>query len=72
MNNTRTYVDKYCDTEARYTVEFSLFKFKVTDRAVVSVDISCFAPTRSQAKSDLRKMLEAIIQGMQKSIEDLK
>lgn len=72
MSNTRTYIDKYCDEAARYTAEFYLTDLKVTDRSVVSVDISCFAPTRSKAKSDLRKTLEAVIEVMQKSIEELK
>lgn len=72
MSNTRTYIDKHCDAEARYTAEFYLNSLKVTDRSVVSVDISCFALTRSKAKSDLCKTLEAIIQEMQKSIKELK
>ena len=69
---TRTYIDKHCDAAARYTAEFYLADLKVTERSVVSVDISCFAPTRSKSKSDLRKTLECIIDEMQKSIEDLK
>lgn len=72
MSNIKTRADKYCDAAARYTAEFYLNDLEVTDRAVVSVDISCFAPTRSKAKSDLRKTLEAVIEVMQKSIEELK
>jgi len=72
MNHVRITSDKYCDAEARYDASFDLSDLNLTDRSVVSVDISCFAPTRSKAKSDLRKTLEAIIQEMQKSIEELK
>lgn len=72
MSNTRTYIDKHCDAEARYTSEFFLSDLKVTDRSVVLVDISCFAPTRSKSKSDLRKTLQDVVEVMQKSIEDLK
>ena len=69
--NTRTYIDKYCDPEARYTAEFTCM-LKVADRGVTSVDISCFSPTRSKSKSELRKTLQEIIAVMQNAIEDLK
>lgn len=69
--NTRTYQDKYCDAAARYTAEFAC-DLKVADRGVTRVDISCFAPTRAKAKSELRRTLQEIIQVMQGSIEELK
>lgn len=72
MNNIKTTSNKYCDAAARYTAEFYLNDLEVTDRSVVSVDISCFAPTRSKSKSDLRKTLQDVVEVMQKSIEDLK
>ncbi len=68
----RTYIDKHCDPEARYTAEFYLTDIKVTERSVVSVDISCFAASRSKSKSDLRKTLDCVIIEMQKAIEGLK
>lgn len=69
--NTRVYIDKYCDEAARYTAEFELRGMKVTERSVITVDISCFAPTRSKAKADLRKTLNAVISELKGAIEGL-
>lgn len=65
----RTFVDKYCDPEARYTAEYELRDFRVTDRSVVRVDISCFAPTRAKAISDLKKTIEMVIAELQEELE---
>lgn len=67
----RTYQDKYCDAAARYTAEFTC-NLKVADRGVTHVDISCFAPTRTKAKNELRKTLQEIVQVMQNAVEELK
>ena len=65
----RTFKDDHCDPKARYTAEFESRDLKVTDRAVVTIDISCFAPTRAKAVSDLKKTLRATIEMIQKELK---
>ncbi len=65
----RTWEDKHCDPEARFTAEFRLpmdFGRAIVGRSVTSVDISVFAPTRAEAKKKLRLLLAQLAEEMKK------
>lgn len=60
--------NKYCDPEARFAAEFEERALSVTDRSVVTIEISCYAPTRKQAKADMQKTLRAVIERLEQEM----